>query len=193
MELPLTNRAGVTHAFIDDSRFNVAEGQSGNVWFLAAPFGTVQRSCTIPAAKALFFALLTAEASNLEGLGNTAAEQRANAKATADAIVVSSLACTIDGVPVNNLGSYRAVSPQFNFFAPTPWVFGEIGGRGKSVGDGYYLMLAPFAPGSHTLHFGGKFHFDDGTEFSLDMTYYLTVQPRLPGQRDDCGDDEDDN
>src|SRR5580765_1127192 len=32
-----------THPFIDDPSFDVTEGQSGDVWFLAAPFGTVER------------------------------------------------------------------------------------------------------------------------------------------------------
>src|SRR5438105_99281 len=37
------------HPFIDDPAFNIATGQSGQVWFVAAPFGTVTRNCTVPA------------------------------------------------------------------------------------------------------------------------------------------------
>src|SRR6266487_5795577 len=42
-------------------------GQSGNVWFLAGSFssGTITRSCTIPAGKALFIPLLNSWADNV--------------------------------------------------------------------------------------------------------------------------------
>src|SRR5713101_5169115 len=123
MELPVTG-----HPFNDDPSFNVTNGQSGDVWFLAAPFGTVSRNVTIPASKALFIGLLDAEASDLEGLGTTEAERRATAEFFADHIVTTSLTCTIDGVAVANLSSYRSSSPEFSFTAPTPWIFGATGG-----------------------------------------------------------------
>lgn len=173
MELPVAgNPSG------NDPGFNVSAGQSGNVWFLAAPFDTVVRTCTIPAGKALFVGLLNAEASSLEGLG-TATEQLANATSNADHII--NLFATIDGVTIENPDSYRIASPQFNFTAPTPWLFGATGGASTSVGDGYYLMFKPLSTGTHTLHYGGEFLFtaaNDGFDFHayIDMTYKLTVQ-----------------
>src|SRR5437867_12153500 len=67
MQLPLTNSAGIVHPAIDagPAAFDVTEGQSSDIWFLAAPFGTVTRSATIPSGKPVFFALLTAEQSSL--------------------------------------------------------------------------------------------------------------------------------
>ena len=45
-----------------------------------------------------------------------------------------------------------------------------------AVGDGYYVMLAPLSPGSHTLHFGGTFLDDQGNPlWVLDITYHLWV------------------
>ena len=176
MELPVDG-----HPFVDDAGFDVRTGQSGHVWFLAAPFGTVERTCTIPTGTMLFIGLLNAEASDLEGLGATEAERRATAEWIADHIVTSSLSCTIDGKAVANLGSYRVQSPEFSFTAPTPWIFGSTGGDGVAVADGYFVMLAPLSAGQHTIHFGGTFHFDAGEldadphDFSLDMTYHLTV------------------
>src|SRR5437870_3678592 len=40
MQLPLTNSAGFAHPGIDagQAAFDVTEGQTGDVWFLAAPF-----------------------------------------------------------------------------------------------------------------------------------------------------------
>src|SRR6478609_3831476 len=37
------------HPGTDSPDFDVTAGQSGHVWFLAGPFGTVERSVTIPA------------------------------------------------------------------------------------------------------------------------------------------------
>jgi hypothetical protein len=89
----------------------------------------------------------------------------------------------VDGDPVTHISSYRFESPEFRFYAPTPWIFGEVGGRGKSVADGYYVMVKPFDKGRHhTIHFGGAFHFaiSEGDPFdfdaSIDMTYNLSVQ-----------------
>ena len=175
MEFPLAG-----HPFIDDPSFEVNARQSGKVWFLAAPFGNVVRNITIPHGKALFVGLLNAEASDLEGLGNTAADQLANAKFNADHI--RNLNASIDGNAVHNLAAYRFASPQFSFTAPTPWIFGTTGGNGNSVGDGYYLMLKLLSHGSHTLHYSGNFHFAiaEGDPFdfdaALDMTYHITVQ-----------------
>jgi hypothetical protein len=171
MELPPLSSTGVTHPGIDDPRFDVTEGQSGQVWFLAAPFGTVQRSCTIPSGKALFVGLLNAECSDLEGLGSTEADRISCALSTAD--LIGGVFCSVDGTPVENINAYRILSPQFTFNAPTPWIFGDTGGTGTSVADGYYLLLAPLSAGNHVIHFGGGF---PSLGFSLDMTYNLTVK-----------------
>ncbi len=148
-------------------------GQAGPVWFLAGQFGTVECPLTIHTGKTLFLPLANAECSSLEEppfYGGTAAEQRACAKFWADQIDPSSLFCEVDGVPVTNLERYRFGSPQFAFTAPTPWIFGAAGGTGTAVADGYYLWLAPLAPGAHTLHFGS-------TTFGIDSTYHLTIAP----------------
>jgi prepilin-type N-terminal cleavage/methylation domain-containing protein len=107
----------------------------------------------------------------------TEAEQRDCARYWADHIV--EVFCTIDGVPVKNLEAYRFSSPQFEFTAPTPWIFGDIGGEGTGVGDGYFLMLAPLSRGEHTIHYGGTFRFtleEDGfeAEFPKEITIHLT-------------------
>jgi hypothetical protein len=164
------------HPFIDDPGFDVTEGQTGSVWFLAAPFGTVERSCTLPSGKALFITLLNSECSTLECppfYAATATEQADCARAFADTI--SDLFCIIDNVPVANIESYRAVSPQYTINAPTPWIYGSTdcpnGGIGTSVSDGYYIFLAPLSVGAHMIHFGGSIF-----GFPLDMTYTITVK-----------------
>ena len=182
IELPLAG-----HPAIDSPDFDVSAGQSGNVWFLGGPFGTVERTVTIPRNKALFISLANVEVSTLEAspfYGATEADQRALAKFFADHIVTASLVCIIDGVAVRHLDHYRVSSPQYDFTAPTPWIFGDIGGSGTSVGDGYYVMVEPLSRGQHTVHFEALFHFDGGEvpefggplELPIDMTYHLTVK-----------------
>jgi hypothetical protein len=179
LEFPLDG-----HPFLDDPSFDFGARQSGKVWFWAASDGPLERTVTIPAGKALFLTLRDAECSTLEDppfSGATEEEQRECAKFWADHIV--DVFCTIDGVPVEDFAAYRFSSPQFQFTAPTPWIFGATGGTGTSVGDGYYLMLAPMSAGTHTIHYGGTFHFDAGeignvdpVDFRKDITIKITVE-----------------
>ena len=153
----------------------------------------------MPEDKALFLTIRDVETSSLETVdsgfhGDTEAEQRANSKWFADHII--NVFCIIDGVAVKNLQAYRFSTPQFKFKAPTPWIFGDIGGKGTSVGDGYFLMLAPMSKGRHTIHYGGTFHFtlaDDGFDgdFPHDVTIDLTVtkERRQGPDGHDCGND----
>lgn len=177
MALPLQG-----HPAIDDPSFNFSAIQSGNVWYWAAPEGTITRTVTLPADKALFLTIRDVETSTLEDppfFGATEAEQRSNSTWFADHIV--NVFCIIDGVPVDNLQAYRFSTPQFEFTAPTPWIFGATGGTGTSVGEGYFLMLSKFSKGNHTIHYGGTFHFDAGEladeplDFPHDITIQLTV------------------
>jgi hypothetical protein len=46
--------------------------------------------------------------------------------------------------------------------------------HGRSLGDGVYLMVAPPAPGIHTIHFTGTF--PAPINFTLDITYRLIVR-----------------
>jgi len=169
--------------------FDASYGQTGRVWFLGGPFGTNERWSTIPVGTALFLALANSECSSLEGPdsgfhGDTAAEQAACATFWSDHI--GDVFCVVDGRPVANIGAYRFVSPQYEFDAPTPWIFGDVGGHGTSVVDGYHVMLTPLSAGQHTVHFGAMFHFaagelgPDPVDLPLDMTYHLTVSPSRP-------------
>src|SRR5688572_14896150 len=82
------------HPGTDTPDFDVTDGQSGRVWFLTGPFGTVERHVTIPAGTSLFVALINVEASTLEEppfYGATAADQLAIANGFADYITDLSL------------------------------------------------------------------------------------------------------
>ena len=173
------------HPFLDpESDFGA--NQSGKVWFWSAPDGPLTRTVTMPAGTALFLTVRDVEVSSLEEppfFGATEEEQREMAEWFADHIV--DVFVEIDGEPVKDVTAYRVQSPQFNFTAPTPWVFGATGGAGTSVGDGYYLMLHPLPVGRHTIHYGGTFHFEAGElgndepfDLPKEITIELTVVPR---------------
>jgi hypothetical protein len=193
MELPLAG-----HPFLETNSFDVTAGQSGNVWFLGAPLvfdstSSVTRSVTIPHGKKLFFPLLAGEISSLEGFP-TEQEQRETAVWQADHFVPESLFCTLDGVALTNPTAYRFESPQLSFNAPTPWIFGDTGGAGTAVGDGYYVFLKPLHHGQHTLRFGGRIHFtfaEDGFDFDawVNMTYHINQS----GGHGGGGSDDDDD
>lgn len=174
------------HPFVEHPTFDLSLRQSGPVWFWGAP-DLGERTCTMPAGTALFLTLRDVETSTLEDppfFGATENDQRTNSAWFADHI--TNLFCVIDGVSFTNLPAYRTSSSQFQFNAPTPWIFGTTGGSGTGVGDGYYLMLAPLAEGPHTIHYGGAFRFaagelgPDPQDWPKDITVHLTVTaPRL--------------
>src|SRR5262249_4075490 len=134
------------HPGTDSPDFDVTDGQSGQVWFLTGPFGTVERNVTIPAGKALFIALVNVDSSTLEEppfYGATAADQLAIANSFAS--YITDLSFSLDGKSIVSLADFRVTSPQFSFTAPSPWIFGTTGGTGLATGVGYFVMLAPLS------------------------------------------------
>lgn len=125
----------------------------------------------MPAGKALFFPIIDAECSTAEGNGNSEADLRACAVSDVDP--VSGVACEIDGRPVQNLEAYRVESPLFTFGPlPADNLLGLSAGTiSPSVSDGFFLMLAPLPPGTHSIHFTAAV-----PGFALDITYHLTVR-----------------
>lgn len=179
LELPAKN-----HPFTTCTR-DFSVGQSGNVWYWSAPDtcpGPIQAK--MPAGKALMLPVRVVETSSLESppfYAPTTTQQRQNSKFFADHIV--NVFATIDGKPVDNLKAFRFSTPVCCFIAPTPWVFGAIGGNATSVGDGYYLLLDQLSKGKHTIHYGGTFSFAAGelganssaAEYVQDITIDLQV------------------
>ena len=151
--------------------------QLGPVWFLVGGAPNNPINCTVPVGKALFFPILNVECSNLEAppfYGATAADRRACAKGIMD--TATSLQVTIDGVAVQNLTSFRAATPDHDFTVPDGNIANiptDKSHSGKSAADGYYVMLTPLAPGTHTLHFTGTI---PPFGYTLVTDYILTVK-----------------
>lgn len=158
---------------------NGDNGQLGPTWFLTGvniASGTAVRDCTVPAGKALFFPIINTECSTLEAppfYGSNEEELRD----CAQGFHVGNVYAEIDGVAVQNLDRYLIESPLFTFIVPENNIWGLPSGTGQSVSNGYFLMLPPLSVGEHTIHFGGTYIDYD---FTLDITYNLTVAPRKP-------------
>ena len=163
-------------------------GQSGNVWFLAGPFltsGSFTRSCTVPVGKALFIPLINSWVDNVCNTPPLTVDQL-RALAASSVIPTENLHASIDGNPLTNLESYRAISPVFSYtLPPSPdnlidAAFGvSLPGPcwpsltvTPAVADGFYIIVPPLSAGSHRINFGGS----AGSPLTtLDMTYHLTV------------------
>jgi hypothetical protein len=159
---------------------NVLRGQSGRVWFLSAPpvtDGVEVRRITIPAGTALFFPILNAECSTVEGFpffGSNEAELRSCASGFMDRGF--DMAAKIDGVPVRRLQRFRHQSPVFTL-GPLPGPLPEnnilglpAGTTGQSVDDGVYLMVV-LPEGQHTIRFGGTFDTSDLEGFPPEVSF----------------------
>jgi len=179
-----------SHPLFDNGDCSV--GQSGAVWFLGGKFcqvgqpcnsDAITRYCKVPIGKALYFPLNNVEDSAPEepnwGCGNslpplvggTIAEMRQCAAPYVDG--VTNLEADLDGIQVRNLKSYRVQSVEFDVTWPDDNVLTAIGEGPFSAGtyspvidDGYYLLVDPLPPGTHTLHFQAG---------SQNITYHLTV------------------
>ena len=172
------------HPFVAGPDDDFSAGQKGSVWFWSAPEGPMTRTVSMPAGKTLFLTIRDVDISSLETppfFGATEEDQRDKAVWAADHI--ENVFVTINGTPVVGLEEFRFSTPQFEFTAPTPWIFGETGGTGTAVGDGYFLLLE-LPKGHHTIHYGGTFRFAPGELFpdlleelvlAKDITIELTV------------------
>lgn len=163
-------------------------GQSGPVWFLGGTAGdSVTRDITIPSGKALFLPVhpwifgamvFDCDPSNP---GVTCDVQSLKKSAAAAAKAATELNVSIDGKAVQDVKDYRVVSAPLGFYVTVPddniatflGTAVPAGTYGPHVADGYYMLLAPLAPGAHTI----TVHVVSSLGFEYVNTYNLTVSP----------------
>jgi len=166
--------------FQPDGEVDCSKNQIGPVWFLyGVGGGSVERSCTIPAGKAVFFNPFSAF-SWAPDYGNTEEEVRQDA--AGDVASVQNMGVIIDGILVNDPFVYRGTSPEGGFVLTieegTILDFYEVieaGDYYPAISDGYYIMLKPLSVGEHTIHW-----FAEGVQpvwgpYSWNVTWQLTV------------------
>jgi hypothetical protein len=175
------------HPLLATGNVDCSYGQQGQVWFLAGTFmpGSITRTCTVPTGTRLFFPMFNGWADNVAVPDPfTVAELKALAASFADA---GSLHASIDGADVQDPFRYRAAYAPFGYTVPFDdnllrWFRADAPGTDwpstfvfPAASDGYWLMLEPLPPGTHTVNFGGSSK--DGS-FTLDITYVITVVPK---------------
>ena len=152
-------------AFDLDGRF-CDRNQRGKVWFLAGTFlgGVVNRTCEVPAGKAIFVSLGGAFVSfspEFPVVGDpclqmaTPLEQvRCDVNDDVPVAPNISIEVMLDGVPLKDLFAYRVQSQPGGFKLREGSLlteFGFPGDRFPAVTDGYFLLLKPLKPGTHAL------------------------------------------
>jgi len=163
----------------DPTGKNCAQNQAGAVWFLAGTTGgSAERTCAIPAGKAILFAVMGSEC-DYASYPNVKSEPQLVLCAQADDNRAINLQATIDGVNLKQLDKYRATSPLFNVTFPSNNLFGSPPGQTQGIADGFWVFFQPLTPGKHELHFSGLTPGNPTTgttNFAIDVTYHLIVQ-----------------
>lgn len=159
---------------------------AGSVWFLRGGGGgpPVTKACALPANTPILVPIMAADCSTASYPLRTEAQLRACAAELADTTLT--VEATIDGVAVTDLRNYRVASPLITVTdPPADNIFGLPPGTTTAVSDGYWLLLAPLAPGQHTITVHGKA--SELTGYYTTVTYLLTVEapgggtlPNLP-------------
>jgi hypothetical protein len=129
-----------------------ANGQSGDVWFLAGTYGTKRtvRTCRVPFGKTLFFPLINYVVMPSEsGSTNCASVTKDADRITGNP---SLLVLDLNGQKFSNLQAHRLATRRcFDVGALTK----EKQRIFPSAGNGYYAAIRPLPKGTHTLEFGG--------------------------------------
>jgi hypothetical protein len=160
-------------AFQDPTGAQCALNQHGPVWFLAGTDGTdaVTRACRVPGGKYVFLPLITMLVTST-GTGHDCAWAKGQAAANNAHVVATEV--RVDGQPVDIAG-LRMGSGCFDAYAQADYDSAPRGG--ESATDGYWLMLAPFADGAHTIRVHVRYD-NPGTplgDMEQDFEYRLDV------------------
>ena|SRR5689334_11909699 len=167
--------------------------RSGNIVFLAGISTEPEpspRQCTVKPNQSLLIPIINVECSTIEGNGDTlAALNDCASHQFADNF--TNLKLVIDGSPLADPARLRVNSGLFKFTMALDNPFGTtpadpdgsgplqapaLPAKTQSVSDGYWALVPPLPPGSHTITFGGEFPTCNCPgSFTTEVTYNLTV------------------
>ena len=158
-------------------------GQSGPVWFLAGTLGSgtpTSRECEIPSDKLIFFPVINeGYFAFLNDRDRTPEFLRAQLQCQD----VQNLSVRIDGQAVARPEKFVTSakdSPLFEVQLPTDNILGATPSGipelllSPSVHKGYYMLLKPLSPGSHSIAWTATWTCPFGS-FSEDIRYNLQV------------------
>jgi hypothetical protein len=172
----------------DPTGANCDVDQQGPVWYVARiagpPVFSGTRTCTIPHQKSILLyigAVVDTYPCPVDPNFQPAPGQSlydflaADAKFFMDS--VDSLSVTLDGQPLDDVFSYRFVSPDLFSITGDPSLQPVLdgcitGSPQQAVVDGFFMMFKPLDPGLHTIVVRGTNTFGHDKTF----TYYLNVE-----------------
>jgi hypothetical protein len=156
------------------------ENTNSSVFYLAPNNGgTSQRTCKVPAGKALLIPVMPVESSDKELPKASVADLSNSAKNDQDH--VNSLYLKIGDKEYNfkDLDKYRTHTDAFEVVFPDNGIFGVLkGGVSKAVADGRYIITEPLAKGTYPIHFKSSLidPSNPDTNFAQDITYKIIAQ-----------------
>ena len=156
------------------------ENTNSSVFYLAPNNGgTSQRTCKVPAGKALFIPVMPVESSDKELPKASVADLSNSAKSDQDH--VNSLYLKIGDKVYNfqDLDKYRTHTDAFDVVFPDNGIFGVLkGGVSKAVADGRYIITEPLAKGTYPIHFKSSLidPSNPDTNYAQDITYKIIAQ-----------------
>jgi hypothetical protein len=142
----------------DDTGDKCSIGQlntNSSVFYLAFNNGgNSDRTCKVPAGKALFIPVMQVEISDKESPGSSDAQLAEAAKNDQDS--VNSLYLKIGDKEYNfdELQKYRTATDIFEVDYADNGIFGIVeGGPSKVAADGFYIITEPLKKGTYPVHF----------------------------------------
>jgi hypothetical protein len=169
----------------DNTGERCQEGQGNlTVFFLSGSGGSsAERTCTVPAEKAILVPVSTVECSFAEQSGTN--EQELHTCAEEDQSSNPTLFLSVDGLQIQQLEKYRVHSRAFNVTFPENAIFGAKAGPSLAVSDGYWVILEPLPPGEHEIYFKssltnpttGILFFSDEEKYHLNVVAETAQSP----------------
>jgi hypothetical protein len=156
-----------------------AANQGGPVWFLADQLGgKEERTCTIPAGKAIMIPLLTGECDTSASEDKTDEGLRRCAMAGDEYGVVEA---SVDGKKIKNLEQYRTQSGFFNVTIVEGNIYEQPAGTYRAFADGFFLFLEPLPPGKHDVELKVSVlnPIEPSYNYNADWTYHLIIEPSM--------------
>jgi len=174
------NIPGDQNPFKDESGVKCGLMQNGSVWFLVGSEGKVNRTCTIPADKAILIPIINTDCSyaeppilkTKEELTDCAVEGQRDADIHA----------YVDDRQILDPMNYRVTTDAFNVTYNVPPIFPLYTNSTKpvnsqAVADGWYLFLEPMSKGQHHIRVTATIVHSTGAPGALiDTSYRITIK-----------------
>jgi hypothetical protein len=168
----------------DPTGQNCAKGQentNSSVFYLVGGGGgKFDKTCKVPAGKAIFIPVMSVEVSDKEVPNASVDDLHKLAKKDQDSITSLFLKIGDKEYSFDDLKKYRVHTGVFEVVFPENAIFGATPGPSKAVADGHHVITEKLAKGIYTINYKGSL-ICPGTEclapnFAEDVKFTLIVE-----------------